>query len=192
MNKQGLVTIAFSAVLGQLGCSRVNINLDKPKPADTISASSPAEAASASQPVPTIPLAPIHQSPAERIAEIDRLLSAPFSGTPEDSDRRAGLRAERAVLTESYPSAGVRSQSVVAGPRGSTASQEANQDIVNYGPATPPQNTHIIVAPDSQGDHDPHHMSQLEAMTPTERARYYRYLRLTNPNPIVPVYDGRR
>lgn len=180
-------------MLGQLpGCSRVNINLDKPKPADTISASSPAEAASTSQPVPTIPLAPIHQSPAERIAEIDRLLSAPLSGTPEDSDRRAGLRAERAVLTGSYPSAGVRSQSVVPGFRASTASQEANQDIVNYGPATPPQNTHIIVAPDSQGDHDPHYMSQLEAMTPTERARYFRYLRLTNPNPIVPVYDARR
>jgi hypothetical protein len=83
-------------------------------------------------------------------------------------------------------------QSVVAGPEPQRQNQQGNQDIVNYGPATPPQNPHIIVARGSQGDHDPHHMSDLEAMTPTERARYFRYLRLTNPNPIVPAYDGRR
>ena len=193
MNKQRLVAIAFAAALAQLpGCSRVNINLAKPKPGDTASAPSSAEGASTNQPISAIPPTPIHVSPAERIVEIDRLLSAPLNGTPEDSDRRAVLRAERAALAESYPGAGITSQSVVPGPRAPTASQQGNQDIVNYGPATQPQNTHIIVAPDSQGDHDPHHMSELEAMTPTERGRYFRYLRLTNPNPIVPGYDGRR
>ncbi len=193
LNKQAFLTMAFAAALVQLtGCSRVTVNVAKPKTADTVSASTPNEVASVSQSTPTIPTAPIHQSPAERIIEIDRLLGAPLSGTPEDSDRRAVLKAEREALTGSYPSAGVRSQSVVPGSRGVTATQQGNQDIANYAPATAPQNAHIIVAPDSQGDHDPHHMSDLEAMTPTERARYFRYLRLTNPNPIVPGYDGRR
>ena len=41
------------------------------------------------------------KAPAERIAEIDRLLAAPFTGTPEDADRRGALRAERAALAGS-------------------------------------------------------------------------------------------
>ena len=41
------------------------------------------------------------KTPAERIAEIDRLLSAPLSGTPEDADRRVALRGERAALAGS-------------------------------------------------------------------------------------------
>ncbi len=38
------------------------------------------------------------QSTTERVAEIDRALAAPLTGTPEDSDRRAALRAERNAL----------------------------------------------------------------------------------------------
>jgi hypothetical protein len=38
----------------------------------------------------------------------------------------------------------------------------------------PSQNQKIIVATDSQGDHSSHRISSLEAMTPTERAHYYR------------------
>src|SRR5205814_9592195 len=42
---------------------------------------------------------PSRQDIAERIAEIDRQLAAPLTGTPTDSDRRVALRAERNALT---------------------------------------------------------------------------------------------
>jgi hypothetical protein len=196
MTTQQIAAIAFAAALAQItGCSKVRIELDKPRQTETGSAPSPTEVAPAALPSSPITSAPVRQGPAERIVEIDRLLSAPLTGTPEESDQRAVLRAERAALADSYPEAVVRNQSVGMRDQASrsqdvTVRQGLNRDIVNYGPAGPPQSQNIIVAPDSQGDHDPHHMSALEAMTPTERARYFRYLRLTNPNPIVPIYPN--
>jgi hypothetical protein len=182
VNKQRLLAIAFAAALAQLtGCSKVNVNLDKPRQAESQSAQAPVAINPA---VPPTVLAPasVRHMPAERIVEIDRLLSEPLTGTAEDSDRRASLRAERAALVGSY-----------TGPApGNESSAMRDQAAQFNGLPALPQNSHIIIARDSQGDHDPHHMSELEAMTPTERARYFRYLRLTNPNPIVPGYDGRR
>jgi hypothetical protein len=47
----------------------------------------------------TTPLVQQQQQAANRIVEIDRLLSAPVTGDPADADRRIALRAERAALT---------------------------------------------------------------------------------------------
>ena len=40
-------------------------------------------------------------SPADRLVEIDRLLAAPLTGRPEESDQRVLLRAEREALVTS-------------------------------------------------------------------------------------------
>src|SRR5437868_1971210 len=95
INRQ-FVALGFAAALGQLtGCSKVNITLEKPKPAESASSV-------ISPVVPQPPIAtassPGQHTAAERIAEIDGLLSAPLTGNPEDSDHRATLRAERAAL----------------------------------------------------------------------------------------------
>ena len=112
----------------------------------------------------------------DRVVEIDRLLSAPLTGTPEDSDRRASLRAERVGLTG------------VADPAQLMRSQPAVARVANE----PPRNTSIVVAHDSRGNHEPHRLSGVEAMTPSERKRYYEELRLRNTRVVVPVVvDGR-
>src|ERR1043166_4689069 len=49
------------------------------------------------QDVPVMQEAP--KSPTDRIVEIDRLLSAPLTGTQQDADMRAPLRADRDALT---------------------------------------------------------------------------------------------
>jgi hypothetical protein len=110
-------------------------------------------------------------STTQRIVEIDRLLSAPLTGQTDDADQRATLRAERAALTGSYNNNGSRGHPV----------------ITRQQPEAPPQNQRIVVARDSQGDHSPHQMSALEAMTPTERARYYKELRLQNQSTVIVV-----
>lgn len=99
-----------------------------------------------------------------RIVEIDRALSVPLTGTPEDADRRATLRAERAALTGGSHAPLPR---VAAGA-------PAYRDQLQT------RNTAIVVAHDSHGDHQPGRMSKLEAMTPTERQRYYHELAVKN------------
>src|SRR5438105_4075330 len=47
------------------------------------------------QPPPTAPI----QTSAQRIAEIDRLLSKPLTGRSDDADQRTALKNERAALT---------------------------------------------------------------------------------------------
>ena len=112
---------------------------------------------------------------AERVVEIDRQLSAPLTGTPEDSDRRATLRAERVALTGTAdPAQIVRAHVPVA------------REV------TSPRNTQIVVARDSRVTHEPHRLSGVEAMTPTERKRYYEELRLRNTHVVVPVVVERR
>ena len=112
----------------------------------------------------------------DRVVEIDRLLSAPLTGRPEDSDRRATLRAERVALTG------------VADPAQLMRSQPAVAAVANE----PPRNTSIVVARDSRGNHEPHQLSGVEAMTPSERKRYYEELRLRKPHVVVPVVIDRR
>ena len=165
INRQ-FVALGFAAALGQLtGCSKVNITLEKPKPAES--------ASSVISPVVPQPLIATASSPgqhtaAERIAEIDGLLSAPLTGNPEDSDHRATLRAERATLIGSYQ--GFRSNVV------NPASVQANQ-------AAPAPNGNIIIARDSNGEQG--YLPGLEGMIPSERARYLKFIRATRPAIVI-------
>jgi hypothetical protein len=150
--------IVFAAVLTQMaGCSKVDVTLDRPRQTETAPV---LLAQNTSVPVP--------QSTAQRIVEIDRLLSAPLTGQAGDSDKRAILRAERAAL---------------ANPYGQTAASTQSVPIR----LIPRQNNSVVVAPNSQANR----LSPLEAMTPTERERYYRELRIKNPRPIAPYYYSR-
>ena len=109
---------------------------------------------------------------AQRIVEIDRLLSQPLTGKPDDADQRATLRAERAALSGEPAQ---RSQPVMQAQRQSE----------------PVRNNAIIVARDARGDREPQRLSNIEAMTPSERERYYREIKLRNPNYVVPTYYSR-
>jgi hypothetical protein len=123
---------------------------------------------------------------ADRLVEIDRLLAAPLTGRPEESDQRFLLRAEReALIASGQTPYRMRTQSVAGRdlsiqPNAPTTTQRlANGDVVNY--ATPTsQNGRITVAPDSQASN----LSYLEQMTPTERERYYKALRIQNKRRI--------
>src|SRR5436190_1041554 len=70
-------------LIGLSGCSKATVDLN-PSQTETVQ--------------PQI-AQPSRQGIAERIAEIDRQLAAPLTGTPTDSDRRVALRAERNALT---------------------------------------------------------------------------------------------
>jgi hypothetical protein len=71
---------------GPLGCSKVDVAPSPNQPLTVVEPSAP----------------PAKQTPAERIAEIERLLAAPLTGTTEDANRRATLRAERDALRSAY------------------------------------------------------------------------------------------
>jgi hypothetical protein len=121
-------------------------------------------------------------SPADRLVEIDRLLAAPLTGRPEESDQRVLLRAEREALVTSGQVAAQRaprSSAILSqnppSNNGGTTVVSANGDVINYAPP-PPQNNRIIGAPNSQASDLPF----LEQMTPTEREHYFKYLRLEN------------
>ena len=86
-------SISFLAALTALmSCSKATVDLDR--------ASSHPDNRSELQ---LVQYSASQQSTIERIAEIDRLLAAPLTGTPEDSDRRAALRAERNALLGNHP-----------------------------------------------------------------------------------------
>lgn len=118
---------------------------------------------------------------AERVVEIDRLLAVPLTGTPEESDRRTALRAERAALVASgqvpyelrNSMLGTRNVPV---PANNTVTQRsANGNVVNYvAPTTP--TAPIVVAPNSQSTN----LSFLEQMTPSERERYLKTIKAHN------------
>ena len=169
--------IVSLAALFAGGCSRTDVQVMTPPP----------------PPPPTwvtaLPsVAPNRQTAAERLVEIDRLLAAPVTGRSDDSVQRALLRAERAALVDSgqlpYRAqsqfATNRNQAVQPNPPLATVTQRAaNGDITNYAPATA-QNGRTVVAPNSQN----RNLSSLEQMTPTERDRYYKALRLQNTSRI--------
>lgn len=170
------VAVALAALFAG-GCSRSEVQVMAPPPPPP-----PAWVTA----LPSV--APIRQTASERLVEIDRLLAAPVTGLSEDSDRRTLLRAERAALVDSGQ-VSYRAQSQFAVNRNRTAqpnappatvtSRAANGDIINYAPATT-QTGRTVVAPNSQASNLPY----LEQMTPTERAHYYKELRLRNANRI--------
>lgn len=132
-----------------MGCSKSEVQL----------------AAQPSQPLPVMLTQPTSaaKTAVDRLVEIDRLLAVPLTGTPEESDRRAALRAERAALIAS----------------GQTPYRMPSQFVVggnsNYAAPTSRPGP-ITVAPNSQARNLPY----LEQMTPTEREHYYKTLRLQN------------
>lgn len=158
------------------GCSRTDVQVLAPSAPPTLSTTALPNGA------------PGRQTAAERLVEIDRLLAAPVTGRSDDSDRRTLLRAERAALvasgqlpyrSQSYFAAN-HNQTVQGNPPLATVTKRApNGDLLNYAPA-PAQSGRIVVAPNSQD----RNLSPLEQMTPTERERYYKALRLQNTSRI--------
>jgi hypothetical protein len=144
MSKNTYLIVLLTAAAHLAGCSKVDIN------SGTTAESNGASAAAA------------------RVVEIDRLLSLPLTGTSEDADRRATLRAERLALVHPHAAP------VTAPPRQQAPMHDQ------------PHSSQIVVARDTQGNHD-QRMAAVDAMTPTERERYYRELKLTRPAVVVPV-----
>jgi hypothetical protein len=152
----------FAMALGLAGCSKAVVTIP--------------ERTTAQQPMPAAPVATIQapaQSQTDRLVEIDRMLSAPLTGLPEDADRRSALRAERAALMalgnyslqadqSGRPAADNRSEQ----PSGEMVSGDAHGNVVSYG-VPPPSNDQIVVADDSQGRSG--YLPFLEGMTPSER-----------------------
>ena len=98
------------------------------------------------------------KSSTDRIVEIDRLLSAPLTGTQQDADMRATLRAERDALTGH--------------------SRVVRQNVAPVMPTyhAPAANQHIVVAQDAQN----RNLNYLEQMTPSERKRHLEEIRAIN------------
>ena len=116
---------------------------------------------------------------ADRVVEIDRLLAVPLTGTPEESDRRAALRAEREALVASgqvpYQLASQNRPRNVPIPPNNTVTRTTNGNVVQY--AAPTTRTEpITVAPNSQSTN----LSFIEQMTPTEREHYYKTIKAHN------------
>lgn len=156
-----------------VGCSRTDVQVTAAPPPGSVTTALPNGALS-------------QQTAAERLVEIDRLLAAPITGRSDDSDKRTLLRAERAALVASgqlpYGAQfGTNRSHTVQGnaPLATITKRGPNGDLVNYAPA-PAQTGRIVVAPNSQD----RNLSPLEQMTPTERERYYKALRLQNTSRI--------
>ena len=161
----------FAMAVSLAGCSKAVVTM----PARAI----------VQQPMSGAPVAAIQapaKSQSDRMVEIDRMLSAPLTGSPEDADRRSSLRAERAALIASgnyapqadQPARQSNSEIV-------SRERDADTDFVNYAPP-PPSNGQIVVAVDSQGRSG--YLPFLEGMTPSERLHYFQALWLQNSQNI--------
>src|SRR5450432_1555044 len=174
----------FAMAVSLAGCSKAVVTMP--------------ERAIVHQPMPAAPVAavqaPAAQSQSDRIVEIDRMLSAPLTGSPEDADRRSSLRAERAALMASgnyamqadqsgRPAADNQSEQ----PSSGMVSRAAHGNVVNYAPPAP-SNGPIVVAVDSQGESG--YLPFLEGMTPSERLHYFQALRLQNSQNINVTRNG--
>jgi len=145
-----------------VACSKVNVYTSAERPQNTAPSQVVQIPQAASPPVSVHPL-----STFERIAEIDKQLAAPLTGTPEDSDRRAQLRAERDALT------GRPSRVAVQLPLPAPAQNRA---------------TGVIVARDSQGEAGQNRLG-FQALTPSEKKDYFKTLRLSRPD--IAIEDRR-
>ena len=171
MNTKLIALIAMAVSLA--GCSKALVTM----PERTI----------VHQPMPAAPVAAIQapaQSQSDRIVEIDRMLNAPLTGSPDDTDRRSALRAERDALMASgnYSMQADQSGREAADSQsGQSTSGIVSRDppgnVVSYAPP-PPSNDQIVVAVDSQGGSG--YLPPLEAMTPSERLHYFQALSLQN------------
>jgi hypothetical protein len=167
MNTRLIVLFAITASLA--GCSKAVVTMP--------------DRTTVQQPMPAAPIAVNQaraQPPSDRIVEIDRMLSAPLTGSPEDADRRSSLRAERAALMASGNYAMQADQSARQ-PSSEIVSRDAHADFVNYVPP-PPSNGQIVVAVDSQGRSG--YLPFLEGMTPSERLHYFQAVWLQNSQNI--------
>lgn len=147
----------------------------------SISACSKTDVNLAAQPSPQPENAKPEKTAAERLVEIDQLLAAAPTGRPEDSDRRTALRAEREALIASgrvpYRNVPQSFTSRVANtPPNNTVTQRLpNGNVINN--AVPTTRTEpITVAQDSQAKN----LSFLEQMTPSERERYLKAIKVQN------------
>ncbi len=167
----------FAMAVSLAGCSKAVVTL----PERTI----------VHEPMPAVPVATIQapaQSQLDRVVEIDRMLSAPLTGSPEDADRRSALRAERAALVASgnysmqNDQSGRQAADSQSGqPSRGMVSRNAHGNVVNYAPP-PPSNGEIVVAIDSQGRSG--YLPFLEGLTPSERLHYFQALWLQNSQNI--------
>ena len=152
-----------SALFGIASCSKTDVHVaDEARPESIVVAQNTKTAA-------------------DRLVEIDRLLAAPPTGRPEESDRRTALRAEREALIASgqvpYRNVPQSFTSRVANtpPNNTVTQRYANGNVINT--ALPTQRTEpITVAPNSQATN----LSFLEQMTPTERERYLKAVKAHN------------
>jgi hypothetical protein len=162
------IVLALAAVIGIASCSKTDVNVAaQPSPQRVVVAQNQAQ-----------------KTAADRLVEIDRLLALPLTGRPEESDRRTALRAERDALIASgqvpYRNVPQSFTSRAANtPANNTVTRVAEGNVVHY--AAPTTRTEpITVAPNSQATN----LSFLEQMTPTERERYYKTIRLQNTQRI--------
>jgi hypothetical protein len=165
MKKTTLFALALSA------CSRSEITTTTPPPTPTIT---PIAVAASSTPIPALATAVRLQTTAERVADIDWLLSQPLIGTPEDADRRFSLRAERNALLGIRPDISRPSETLAK----STKRRHAESTQNNQSTAA------AVVAPDSRTHDDWGRLSPLERMTPLERAHYLELIKTTNTDTI--------
>jgi hypothetical protein len=159
----------IAVVIGLAGCSRAVVTIP--------------EKAIVHEPVPAAPVAavqPAAPSQSDRLVEIDRMLSAPLTGSPEDADRRSSLRAERTALVATGNYAMPVDQSARRSGN-EIVSRDAHADFVNYAPP-PASNDQIVVAVDSQGRSG--YLPFLEGLTPSERHHYFQALWLQNSQNI--------
>lgn len=170
LSQIGLIAALFA---GLTSCSKTDVNLaSQPSPQPMVVESNPAP----------------QKTAAERLVEIDRLLAAPPTGRPEESDRRTALRAEREALIASgqvpYRNVPPSFTSRVANtPPNNTVTQRlANGNVINN--ALPTVRTEpITVAQDSQAKS----LSFLEQMTPSERERYLKTIKAQNTQRVEVV-----
>jgi hypothetical protein len=163
-----LRTLILLTVLMLSACSRVEVQ--------------PAANNITLPPVISVPSAPYHQTQGshtaaqDRLIEIDRLLSAPLTGSQVDADRRVTLRAERDVLTGKARMVAHHIPVPVAAPRHARPQQY--------------QQPQQIVVPRGSRDENGN-LGFLEQMTPTERERYFKSRRIENPRDAI-YYPSRR
>src|SRR5438045_743555 len=80
------IGLVVSALAGMASCAKTDINLaDQPNPEPRVLAANTVA----------------EKTAADRLVEIDRLLAAPPTGRPQESDRRTVLRSERETLNAS-------------------------------------------------------------------------------------------
>jgi len=177
----GIAILLFATAVG-FGCSKSDRAASRDvEPLPSLAATVPAPAA-----IPVAP--PTHQTAAERMVEIDRLLATPLTGTPQQADERALLRAERAALISSGQVPYVFGNQAPDRSGPATMSQyAADGDSVDqtHAPADS-QGGGIVIAPNSQASSLPF----LEQMTPSERDHYFEELWLQNSSVIDVNHNG--